>query len=154
MKSSSIAVLATFLALGFLACTSQQGADSPAPEVRIEQVGRLMALGVQPSGGIPMQYRLTITNPLDHEVRLVSVEVQSVGGAGGYTMNRVRHAFDQVIAARGSHHLDFRAWVRVATEGEMRSVDHPVLIQGLARFAGPAGSMTRNFSARVNDHVD
>jgi hypothetical protein len=36
------------------------------------------------------------------------------------------------------------------TESETRTVDHPVFVRGRARFDSPAGSMTRQFSARLN----
>ncbi|HEV7243215.1 MAG TPA: hypothetical protein VGQ36_28570 [Thermoanaerobaculia bacterium] len=150
MKRQSIALL---LALGLSASCATQRPDGPerAPRVKIEQVGDVLVMGVAPSGGIPMEYRLTIENPFDHEVKLRSVEIETVGQSGGYSMNRVRHPFDETIAARASHELSFRAWIRVLTEGETRSVDHPVMLRGTARFDSSSGGMTRNFFARANE---
>ena len=157
MQRESISVVVAVLVLAsFSGCASSPSAAADgtrqerAPLVTLEQVGGVLEMGVKPQGGVPIQYRLTIENPFDHEVRLTSVEVQSVGDAGGYAMNRVRHPFSETIAAGERRQIDFRAWGRVLTEGEMRSVDHPVLLRGVALFDGPAGRMSRNFSAHVN----
>lgn len=146
MRSSPWILLFACLAL---ACASSPGREG-APRVIIEQTSEVLAMGVQPRGGIPMHYLLTIENPFEHEVILRSVEIESVGEAGGYAMNRVRAPFDQTIAAGETRQLPIRAWVRVLAENDMRSVDHPVLIRGLAYFESPRGEMTRQFSARVN----
>lgn len=151
MKRKAMAVVFTGLVVGLAAdCASQPSAGERSPRVTIEQVGSVLAMGVAPSGGIPMQYRLTIENPFDHEVRLVSVEMETVGQSGGYSMTRVRHPFDETIAPHSSRELNFRAWVRVLTESEERSVDHPVLLRGVARFATASGTMSRKFSGRAN----
>jgi hypothetical protein len=149
MKRKWCVLLLVNLALAGLAagCASSKAG---APLVTIEQTSEVLAMGVQPSGGIPMQYLLTIENPFDHEVTLRSVEIESVGEAGGYSMNRVRAPFEQTIAAGETRQIPIRAWVRVLTESEVRGVDHPVLIRGLAHFVSPGGEMTRQFTARVN----
>jgi hypothetical protein len=134
-----------------MASSAPEGRQERAPLVKLEQVGGVMEMGVKPEGGIPMQYKLTIENPFDYEVKLTSVEVQSVGDAGGYALSRVRHKFSDAIGARATREIGFRAWVNVLTEGEMRAVDHPVLLRGVARFEGPSGGMSRNFSAHVNE---
>lgn len=153
MKRNSMALLYAGLVLGFSASCASQRPDGQerAPRVKVEQMENVLAMGVAPSGGIPMEYRLTIDNPFDHEVKLVSVEVETVGQSGGYAMNKVRHPFDETIAARASRELHFRAWIRVLTESDTRSVDHPVMLRGRARFDSPSGTMTRNFFARANE---
>ena len=154
MKRKRCVLLFTVLALLGLAagCASSPAAGrrDRAPLVSLEQTSDVLAMGVQPRGGVPMQYLLTIENPFDHEVTLRSVEIESVGEAGGYSMNRVRAPFEQTIPAGTTHELGIRAWVRVLTENDVRSVDHPVLIRGLAHFDSPRGEMTRQFTARVN----
>jgi len=152
MKNKSIALLYGALTVVLAAGCATQSPDGPprAPQVTLEQVGSVMEMGVSPSGGIPMQYVLKIQNPFDHEVKLRSVEIGTIGDAGGYSMKQVRHNFDETIPALSTREIRFRAWVRVLIESEMRSVDHPVLLRGIARFESPSGPMSRNFSARVN----
>lgn len=134
-----------------VSCASHTSGESErAPRVKVEQVGEVPMMGLTPSEGVPIQYRLTIENPFDHAVTLRSVEIQTVGQSGGYSMKRVRHPFDEAIDAHSLVHIDFRAWVRVLTESDTRSVDHPVLLQGTAQFDGPSGMMLRAFSARAN----
>jgi hypothetical protein len=146
VKSRSIASLSAVLVLA-VSCASHK----PAPQVGIEQVGQVLVMGVAPRGGVPMQYRLTIENPFDYEVRLTAVEIETVGQSGAYALTRVRQPFDQTIAAGASQELNLRAWVRVLTESDTRSVDHPVMLRGRALFETPSGVATRNFFARGNE---
>jgi hypothetical protein len=151
MKIKAYVSLAAGLALlGLVGCASSAGGRDRAPHVTIQQAGDVLAMGVQPRGGIPMEYVVIIENPFEHEVTLRTVQIESVGEAGGYSLNRVRAPFEQIIAAGATRELPIRAWVRVLTESDVRSVDHPVLLRGLAHFDSPTGAMTRQFTARVN----
>ena len=152
MESSARAFAAALCALTLLAgCASDSAVKAAAPGVSIVQEGSVIRMGVAPAQGVPLEYRLTIENPHEHEVRLVNVEVSTVGDSGGYSMNAVRHTFNEMIPARTARQVRFRAWVRVLTESESRSVDHPVFVRGKARFEGPDGIMVRHFSARLNE---
>jgi hypothetical protein len=151
MKSGVVLLFAGVVLGLSVSCASQpSGGSERAPSVKVEQVGYLTQMELRPLEGVPLQYRLTIENPFDHEVTLRAVEIQTVGQLGGYSMKRVRHPFDEAIGARARVHIDFRAWVRVLTESDTRYVDQPVLLQGTAQFEGPSGKMLRSFSARAN----
>ena len=149
-RSKSLLLATLVLALAGSCASSSPQESGNAPMVYLEQVGRVMEMGVKADSGVPVVYKLTIENPFDHEVRLRYVEVGSVGDGGGYSMKRVRHQMDQSIAANSKYEFSFRAWVKVLTESEMRAVDHPVLLQGTARFDSPVGKMARNFSTSAN----
>ena len=143
--------VAVVMVLFAIACASQpSGTATGAPDVVLSQTSQMPMHGAvaDPRSGIPVTYRLEITNPFDYPVTLVSVEIESVGTSGAYALRRVRHAFSQVIPPRSKESLDFRAWVhrlQVDTRGQS---DSPVNLRGTARFESEAGVMRRNFVAR------
>ena len=100
-------------------------------------------------GGLPVEYRLQISNPFDHPVTLTSIEVETVGVSGAYAMKRVRHIFTKEIAPHTSDTVNFRAWVQTLQENESGDVKSPVMLRGTARFESIAGGMQTAFAARV-----
>lgn len=145
-------VAVSLLALAVLvlaACASGGAKSTSAPEVVVEQVSEVRNFRMNVQGGIPMTYRITIRNPFDHPVTLVSVEVESVGDSGAYSMKRVRHAFDRIINANSTDEIDFRAWIQVQQEDIRGDVKNPVMLRGSARFESSGGAMRRNFVVRA-----
>lgn len=138
----SFLFLATFVA----GCASQ----TPAPTVIIEQTSSVAALRVEtPSGGLPVDYRLEVTNPLDNPVTLTAVEIETVGVSGAYMMKRVRHQFAQVIPAHGTTSIDLRAWVYPLQETDSGQVASPVMLRGIARFDLMGTTIRRAFASRL-----
>ena len=137
-------VAAVFLVL--TGCASQ--ASVTAPEVELMQTSGLPNTRVESASGLPMEFQLKITNPLNHPVTLVAVEVESVGQTGAYEMKRVRHSFDRTIAANATDTIDLRAWVQPLQVDVRGTVNSPVMLRGTARFETPAGVLRRNFVGR------
>jgi len=122
----------------------------PGPTVSIEQTSSVAALRVEtPSGGLPVDYRLEVTNPSDDPVTLTSVEIETVGVSGGYMMKRVRHRFGRVIAPHATVTIDMRAWVHPLQESDSGQVVSPVLLRGMARFESMGRTLHRAFTGRV-----
>ena len=122
----------------------------PAPTVTIAQTSSVAALRLDtPSGGLPVDYRLEVTNPSDDAVTLTSVEIESVGLSGGYLLKRVRHGFDRVIAPHGTVTIDVRAWVFPLQQSDTGQVVSPVLLRGTARFDDNGQTLQRAFTGRV-----
>ena len=130
-----------------MACSSQP-AGPAGPDVKLTQTSLVPDVLVHSATGLPVQYRLEIDNASEHDVRLVSVEIESFGRAGAYTMPLVRHTFDEVIRAKSRHAIDFQAWVQRLQIDSKGDTDSPVLLRGSALFQGSAGAMRRNFVAR------
>src|SRR5437867_8858368 len=91
-----------------IACASQSG----SPLVSIKQLSAVAPLRITVEGGLPVAYEIEITNPFDHLVTLTSIEVETIGDSGAYSMRRVRHAFSQDIAPHAIATVGFRAWVQ------------------------------------------
>lgn len=146
MNSSVVRSAVVPVALLLLAaCASGPGA---VPAVSIAQRAAPPDIEIRSQSGLPMEFRLTIDNPLDQPVTLVSVEVETVGNSGGYLMNRVRHAFSRVVQPKSSETVDFRAWVQPLSRDQQGDVSSPVLLRGTARFRTDTGVIRTNFTNR------
>jgi hypothetical protein len=145
---------ALFLCLIAIRCAS--GGPQASPGVTISQVSRvepvrLAVRTLDPSvpNGVPVDYEIKITNPFDHPVSLTSVEIETVGSSGAYSLRRVRHAYSLVIDSRSSAVLPIRAWVLPLQDTDTGDVNGPVTVRGTASFTSDAGTMKTGFAARV-----
>lgn len=139
--------LLCFTLLFAMSCASSD--DRPAPAVTLTQTSAVPDLTVASASGLPTDYRLRVDNPFDHPVTLVSVEIESVGDSGAYSLARVRHSFDRTIPPKSSDSVDLRAWVQRLQVDSRGNSDQPVLLRGSARFDTPVGPMHRNFVSRA-----
>ena len=135
-----------FAAALLAACASS---TAQAPEVSIVQTSSVPDVRLNVASGLPIELQLRIRNPFDHEVKLVAVEIESVGQSGAYAMKRVRHSFDRAIAAGADDTVDLRAWIQPLQRDDRGDTDQPVMLRGTARFETPAGPMRRNFVTRT-----
>jgi hypothetical protein len=146
MKNSLRLIAVVVLCLG---CSSVAQQDPTRPSVTLKQLSEVQPLLIHPDSGVPMEYRITITNPLDEPIHLVGIEIESMGVSGAYSMNRVRHRFDRTIAARSFDEVDIRAWVKILQQTDRGLVENPVLLRGVARFASHEGEIKAHFVSRV-----
>ena len=144
-----------FLFVIVIGCTSG-GPARTSPQVTISQVSkveslRLATLPLNPSvpNGVPVDYEIHVTNPFDYPISLTSVEVETVGSSGAYSMKRVRHAFSLIINPHATIVLPTRAWVQPLQDTDTGDVNGPVTVRGVASFTSDAGVMKTGFAARV-----
>jgi hypothetical protein len=145
-KWSALPVLALLFVL--VACTSAQSGE-PVPTVTISQSSAVEPLLSAQGTGVPVEYRLDVINPLDHAITLTMVELETIGSAGGYQMKRVRHAFTEVIAAKGAATVPFRAWVQPLQVSDKGRVLTPVMIRGSASFDSRGSTLKSPFAATL-----
>jgi len=143
---------ASFLVLLAIGCASA----GTSPQVTISQVSRVepLRIAVRPldpsvAAGVPVDYEINVTNPFDYPITLTSVEVETVGSSGAYSMKRVRHAYSLVVQPRSAAVLPIRAWVQPLQDTDTGDVNGPVTVQGVASFTSQAGATKTNFAARV-----
>ena len=127
-----------------------------SPQVTISQVSkvapvRLAVRTLDPSvpNGVPVDYEIHVTNPFDYPVTLTSVEVETVGTAGAYSLKRVRHAYSLNVQPKSVAVLPIRAWVQPLQDTDTGDVNGPVTVRGVASFASEAGATKTTFAARV-----
>jgi hypothetical protein len=135
---------ATVLLLA-MACAS---GSATKPAVTLTQVSGVPTIQVESASGLPIEYRITVDNPLDQPITLVGIEVESVGTSGAYVMNRVKHNFDRTIAARSTDSIDFRAWVQPLSRDSRGEMSGAVMLRGTARFNTANGEVRTNFTSR------
>jgi hypothetical protein len=146
---------ALFLAVVAIGCASG-GPAQKTPQVTIAQVSRVepLRLAVLPldagvSHGVPVDYEISVTNPFAHPVSLTSVEFETVGSAGAYSLKRVRHAFALTISPGSATKVPVRAWVQPLQDTDAGDVNGPVTVRGTASFLSEGGAMKTGFAARV-----
>jgi hypothetical protein len=130
--------IAAALALAVLLAGCASSGDTPdprpGPTVDITQTTSVRLIHSNPSNTVPVDYSIKVTNPLDEPVKLISLELETVGYSGSYTMKRVKHAFSQIIAPKETQTIAIRAWVQPLQENTRGEVVAPVNIRGSARF--------------------
>ena len=136
-----------FLLLIAAACSSATSGVSPS--VTVKQVSNVPPIKLSVTSGVPVDYQLEITNPLQVPVTLTSVELETVGESGAYQMKRVRHAFSLIINPQSSAVVPIRAWVHTLQETDAGSVAAPANVRGVASFASEAGVLKTAFTTRV-----
>ena len=99
---------------------------------------------------VPVEFRLDIENPLDHQVTLLTVEMETVGETGGYFMPRVRHTFSKQIDAHKTESIDIRTWVHPLQETDMGQIVTAVMIRGTARFDSNGTTIQSAFTGRLS----
>jgi len=102
------------------------------------------------SEAVPVDFRIEITNPLEHPVTLTSVEMETVGQTGSYALRRVRHAFTEVIPGRGTKTLQLRAWVHPLQASDQDQVQTPAMIRGVAQFDSAGTTLKTAFVERLD----
>lgn len=149
------ALLSAIIVLG---CAS--GGPATSPQVTISQSSRvepvrLAELPVDASAppseshGVPVDFEIKVVNPFDYPVSLTSIEIETVGASGAYSMRRVRHAFSMTIGAKSAAVLPIRAWVHPLQATDSGDVDGPVTVRGIASFVSEGRGMTTRFAGRV-----
>lgn len=131
----------------FASCATQSNVATPL--VTISQRSAVATYQVGIPGGVPVDYDVEIANPLDQAVTLKSLEIETVGLSGAYTMKRLRHVFDLTIAPHSTRAVPIRAWVQRLQETDRGDASALVNIRGVARFDSARGSLKTAFVSRV-----
>jgi hypothetical protein len=133
MKKSLI-----FLALILAgACASQRSSNAVAePEVRIDQLSSTPAVAEHVTGGMPVQFRMSVTNTAQFPITLKRAELQSVG-SGGYNINPTSRPFDIVLAPGATETVDF--WVPAYAATSVAGVNGAVALRLITEYDSPSG---------------
>jgi hypothetical protein len=144
------------LLLFIVALGCAAGGPATSPAVTISQASKVEPLRIAVrtldpsiSNAVPVDFEIKVTNPFDHPVSVTSVEIETVGDSGAYSMKRVRHAFAITINPRSAAVLPIRAWVQPLQDTDTGDVNGPVTVHGIASFTSEAGAMKTRFAARV-----
>lgn len=128
---------------------AQTSEARPLQAITTEGQKHVVAEGVAPTSRVPVDFRLTVTNPLSEPATLKAVEMETVGFSGGYSLKRVRHNFDQNVPAGSAVTVDVRAWVQPLQQSETGRITSAVMIHGIARFDVGGKTIRKSFSAKL-----
>lgn len=123
------------LALGCASSGSPSGA--PDPEMQLVQLSNVADVARNVTGGIAVQYQLTIHNTTPNTLHLKRVELQSIG-AGAYTLPSLSQAFDRTIDPGETAAIDLRGAAYIA-DATIAGANGPVTIRAIAQFDSSAG---------------
>jgi hypothetical protein len=149
LRSRAFGAFALCVSVAMLSgCAST--ASAPHPQVTIAQTSAVMPIRAAVFTNVPVTYRLDVSNPLDHDVTLTSVMIETIGQSGSYSMKPLRHSFSRIIRAHTKESLDIRAWVQPLQMNEQGRLSTPVLIRGNAQFQSAEGSVRSAFAERLD----
>lgn len=124
---------ALFLALG---CTSTSSTHAE-PELQLIQLSTVAEAARNVTGGIPVQYRLTIHNTTMTPLQLKRIDLVSQGD-GAYNLQPMSQAYDQVIDVGAT--LAFEMWGQANVQySTISGANGPVTIRAIAQFDSAAG---------------
>ncbi|HEX7190919.1 MAG TPA: hypothetical protein VF381_05030 [Thermoanaerobaculia bacterium] len=143
--------LAVAAALLLAACSMNHSAGNkvPDPEVRLDQTSTMPGAAEYVTGGIPVSFRLEVTNRAPIPITLKRVEVTSIGDTGGYIVRQTTVSFNVTLPPGASDSVNFS----VAAENTGMNVtgaNEPVTIRVVSVYDTPEGGLQNVVIRQVN----
>ena len=136
----NFAVAAAVLLLASCSMNHTAGSKIPDPEVRLDQTSTMPGAAEYVTGGIPVSFRLSVTNRAAIPITLKRVEVSSVGEAGGYRVPDTRVPFDLALAPGASDGVNFTV-PAVNTGQNVTGANEPVTIRVISVYDSAEGAL-------------
>jgi hypothetical protein len=136
--------LALLAALLLASCGAMQSTNANGkvadPEVLIEQTSRMPSAAEYSQGGMPVSFRMRVTNRANVPITLKRVDLQSVGETGGFQIPSTSKPFALTIAAGGDDAVEF--WVAANNVGmNVTGSNEPVTVRVMTIFDSSLGSL-------------
>lgn len=127
----------TLLVLFVAACASS-GAKSghQEPEMRLVQLSSVADAARNMTGGLSVQFSLTINNTTGMPLQLKRIELSSVT-EGAYSLSPLSRSYDETIVAGISK--DYELWGTAIASSTISGVNGPVTIRAVAQFESSLG---------------
>jgi hypothetical protein len=139
MTMKNFVVAAAVLLLAACSMNHTAGGKIPDPEVRLDQTSTMPGAAEYVTGGIPVSFRLSVTNRASIPITLKRVEVSSIGEAGGYRVND-RVPFDLTLAPGASDGVNFTVGA-VNTGMNVTGSNEPVTIRVISVYDSSEGAL-------------
>ena len=124
------AVLLLLVAIG---CASSSSSHAQ-PEIQLVQVSSVAEAARNVTGGIPVQFRVTIHNTTPAALQLRHIELVSQGD-GAYNLQTISRAYDQAIETGVTQSFDLWGSANVAF-ATISGANGPVTIRAVVQFDG------------------
>jgi hypothetical protein len=148
-RSAALGVIA-LCALSVLPGCASTPTSNSRPQVTIKQTSAVVPIRAATQTNVPVTYRLDVSNPLDHDVTLTSVMIETIGESGSYSMKPLRHSFRRTIKAHTVESFAIRAWVLPLQMNEQGRLSTPVMVRGNAQFQSAEGNLRSGFAERLD----
>jgi hypothetical protein len=133
---------AAFAVLLVVACASNHSAGNkiPDPEVKLDQTSTMPGAAEYVTGGIPVSFRMSVTNRAAIPITLRRVEVTSIGEAGGYMLQQTSVSFNVTLQPGASDAVNFT--VSAVNAGyNVTGSNEPVTIRVTSVYDTPEGAL-------------
>lgn len=156
MRKAFAAAALVVLALSGCASSSSSAGDEKSassvnvtePDVQLTQLSTVAEAARHVTGGIPVQYRVEVTNNAADTIKLNRVTLQSIG-AGAYTLPNTSRPAALEVAPNSTKSIDF--WTSAVVESDtVFGSNGPVSIRVTAFFDSPKGSFTKTVVEQVH----
>ena len=134
--------LAVSLAVLLVAACAMNNASGkvPQPDVRLEQTSTVPGAAEYVTGGLPVSFRMDVTNRAAVPITLKRVDVVSVGEAGGYNVPQTSRPFNVVLAPGASDSVTFTVGAQAAGMN-VTGANEPVTIRVTSIFDSSEGAL-------------
>lgn len=135
-----LAVAAVVLLLAACAINNSAGNKVPDPEVTLDQTSSMPGAAEYVTGGIPVSFRLSLTNRAAIPITLKRVDVTSVGDTGGYMVRQTSLPFNLTLPPGASNSVDFTV-AAVNTGMNVTGANEPVTVRVMSVYDTSEGTM-------------
>jgi hypothetical protein len=138
-------IQAVCLSLLLAACASTQSDDNAGatkvnlakPTIEVAQLSSVGAAARNVTGGLPVQFRISVTNNADAPIKLTQVQLQSLGG-GAYELRPTTNPYDVTIEPKQTQSVEMWAPGNIPY-ASVAGANGPVTLQARLSFDSASG---------------
>jgi hypothetical protein len=134
---TTVAMLSFLLLGGCASHTNNTKVDVAQPQVEIQQLSSVPLVAEQVTGGMPVQYRMSVTNTAQVPITLKRVDVRSMG-SGAYDVPPTSKPYSLVIEPGATEAFDL--WIPAYATTSVAGANGAVALQLRTQFDTASGS--------------
>jgi hypothetical protein len=134
---TTVAILSILLLGGCASQMNNTKVDIAQPQVEIQQLSSVPIVAEQVTGGMPVQYRMSVTNAAQVPITLRRVAMRSMG-SGAYTVQPTSKPYSLVIAPGATETFDL--WVPAYVTTSVAGANGAVALQLRTQYDTSSGS--------------
>lgn len=137
-----VVIAALLIVVGSIAgcATNNNASKVPDPEVKLDQTSTVPGAAEFVTGGIPVSFRMQVTNRASIPITLKRVEVTSIGEAGGYRVPQSQVPFNVTLTPGASESVNFT--IGAVSDGmNVTGVNEPVTIRVTSVYDSAEGTL-------------
>ena len=142
MKKLAVIAALLLVVVSMTACVTNNtsGSKVPSPEVKLDQTSTVPGAAEYVTGGLPVSFRMQVTNRAAIPITLKRVEVTSIGEAGGYRVPQSQVPFNVTLTPGASDSVNFT--ISAISDGmNVTGVNEPVTIRVTSVYETAEGTL-------------